>query len=404
MIKQRLAAIAERRTKIDELLTGTERINLDEIKEELRGLDEEETELREKLTLIEERSIANGINNGEVEARSLGSVNDILTTGTEKRKVERVDYEKRGKDLKEGRSITIGSSQVVLPKHTGDTINKTFNEVSSIVDMVDNKPLLGGESYEQPYEKPMNVEGKSEGGYTEQGAEYQDVETVTAYAPITKAKITAYQEEPEEVTKLASADYDGLIVAGTNKALRKKLAKEILVGAGGQNHLKGIFHNPTETKEQVIDPTTDLEISAIDAETLDEIIYSYGGEENVESLSVLILNKKDLKAFATVKDNQGKKFYTIVNKGNKGTIDNVPFVINSACGSIADTNTEVGKYCMAYGPMENYLLTIFSDVDIQRSTDYKFKQGMICHKGATFVGGNVVAHNGFIRVKKTAAV
>ena len=58
---------------------------------------------------------------------------------------------------------------------------------------------------------------------------------------------------------------------------------------------------------------------------------------------------------------------------------------------------------MAYGPMENYLLTVFSDVDIQRSTDYKFKQGMICHKGATFVGGNVVAHNGFIRVKKKDA-
>lgn len=161
MIKKRLAAIAERRTKIDELLTGTDRVNLTEIKEELRGLDEEEIELREKLTLIEERNLANDISKGEVEARSLGNVNDILTPGTEKRKVEKVDIEKRGKELKEGRSIKVGSSQVVIPKHTGDTINKTFNEVSSIVDMVDNKMLPGGESYEQPYEKPMNTVGKS---------------------------------------------------------------------------------------------------------------------------------------------------------------------------------------------------------------------------------------------------
>ena len=78
-VKERLAAIAERRTKIDALLTGTDRVNLTEIKEELRGLDEEETELREKLTLMEERSLANGISNGEIEARSLGNVNDILT-------------------------------------------------------------------------------------------------------------------------------------------------------------------------------------------------------------------------------------------------------------------------------------------------------------------------------------
>lgn len=402
MIKKRLEQISERRTQIDGLLNGTERINLNEIKEELRQLDAEETELREKLALIEERGIANSINNGEGEARSLGTVTDILTPGTEKRKSEKVDHEKRGKQLKEGRSITVGSSQIVTPKHTGDTIKPTFNEVSSIVDMVDNKVLPGGESYEQPYEKPMNVEGKSEGGYTEQGAEYQEVETVTAYAPITKAKITAYQEEPEEVTKLAAADYDSLIVAGTNKALRKKLAKEILVGNGGQNQLTGIFHNPSETKKQIIDPNTDIEVTEINAETLDEIIYSYGGDEEVESLSVLILNKKDLKAFAKVKDQQGKKVYNIVNQGNKGTIDNVPFVINSACGSISDTNTTKGKYCMAYGPMENYLVTVFSDVDIQRSTDYKFKQGIICHKGVTFIGGNVQAYNGFIRVKKAA--
>lgn len=403
MIKKRLEAIAERRTQIDALLNGTDRVNLNEIKEELRALDEEETELREKLDLIEQRGVAAGIEDGTIEARSLGTVESILTPNSEKRKVDKVDHEKRGTELKEGRSITVGSSQIVVPKHTGDTINKTFNEVSSIVDMVDNKLLVGGESYEQPYEKPMNVSGKSEAGYTEQGADYQEVETVTAYAPITKAKITAYQEEPEEVIKLPSADYDGLIVAGTNKALRKKLAKEILVGAGGQNQLKGIFHNPSEKKDQVIDPSTDLEISEIDADTLDDIIYSYGGEEDVESLSVLVLNKNDLKAFAKVKDGNGKKIYNIVNKGNKGTIDDVPFVINSACKAISNSKTSVGDYCMAYGPMENYLLTVFSEVDIQRSTDYKFKQGIICHKGSTFVGGNVVAYNGFIRVKKKAA-
>ena len=33
-----------------------------------------------------------------------------------------MDIEKRGKELKEGRSIKVGSSQVVIPKHTGDTI------------------------------------------------------------------------------------------------------------------------------------------------------------------------------------------------------------------------------------------------------------------------------------------
>ena len=39
-------------------------------------------------------------------------------------------------------------------------------------------------------------------------------------------------------------------------------------------------------------------------------------------------------------------------------------------------------------------------MDVQRSMDYKFKQGMIANKSSIFVGGNVVSANGFLRVKK----
>lgn len=40
---------------------------------------------------------------------------------------------------------------------------------------------------------------------------------------------------------------------------------------------------------------------------------------------------------------------------------------------------------------------LFSDLDVQRSTDYKFKEGMIAHRAEIYAGGNVVAYNGFIR-------
>lgn len=41
--------------------------------------------------------------------------------------------------------------------------------------------------------------------------------------------------------------------------------------------------------------------------------------------------------------------------------------------------------------VSNYQLTIFSDMDVQRSTDFKFKQGMIAHRGSVFAGGNVIS-------------
>ena len=57
---------------------------------------------------------------------------------------------------------------------------------------------------------------------------------------------------------------------------------------------------------------------------------------------------------------------------------------------------------MAYGNLQNYQLTVFSQLDIRRSDDFKFKSGMIAHRGSVFVGGNVVSYNGFLRIKKAA--
>ena len=162
----------------------------------------------------------------------------------------------------------------------------------------------------------------------------------------------------------------------------------------------GIFYNPTNEADDIIDRNTDISVSAIDENTLDEIIFSFGGDEDVEDAAVLILNKSDLKAFATCRKTDGNKAYTVVRRGNTGTIDGVPFIINSACKAVSATATAAGAYCMAYGPLSNYELPVFSDMDIQRSTEYKFKQGQIAHRGDIFVGGNVAAYNGFLRVKK----
>lgn len=301
----------------------------------------------------------------------------------------------RGQDLKLNNAVTVGSGTILMPKHQADDIRPTFNQVSTLIDLVDRKDLIGGESFSQPY-----VAGYGTGDYTAESADAATAETVFAYATINKAKVTAYAEDTEEIQKLPAADYDGEVMKGISIASRKKVSREILVGAGGANQLTGIF-SATAT---AIDVATDLEISKIDDQTLDDIVYSYGGDEDVEDAAVLILNKKDLKAFARLRNADGKKVHNTVTKGNTGTIDGIPFIINSACKAISDGATATGQYGMAYGSLSNYLLTIFSDMDVKRSEDYKFKQGMICHRGVIFAGGNVVSKNGFLRIKKAAAV
>lgn len=318
---------------------------------------------------------------------------------------------KSGKALKDGKKVSFAAKVLVTPKaalttkdgsivlteHTSPDISPAFNNVSSLIDRVKTVPLPGGETYKRPY-----VESYGDGaGSTGEGADYNLSEPNFGYAEIVREKITAYAEEPEEMVKLPDADYDGVVEESVTRAIKRYASRQILVGQGGTGKFRGIFYNPASSDDEIIDKTTDITtITDITDTTLDEIIYSFGGDEEVEDVAVLILNKKDLKKFAMLRDKQGRKVYTIKNHGNTGTIDEVPYIINSACGEIGKKDE---KYCMAYGPLSNYEVAVFSDIDARKSEHYKFKQGQIAYRADVFMGGNVVAKNGFIRVKNPAS-
>lgn len=318
---------------------------------------------------------------------------------------------KSGKALKDGKKVSFAAKVLVTPKaalttkdgsivlteHTSPDISPAFNNVSSLIDRVKTVPLPGGETYKRPY-----VESYGDGaGSTDEGADYNLSEPNFGYAEIVREKITAYAEEPEEMVKLPDADYDGVVEESVTRAIKRYASRQILVGQGGTGKFRGIFYNPASSDDEIIDKTTDITtITDITDTTLDEIIYSFGGDEEVEDVAVLILNKKDLKKFAMLRDKQGRKVYTIKNHGNTGTIDEVPYIINSACGEIGKKDE---KYCMAYGPLSNYEVAVFSDIDARKSEHYKFKQGQIAYRADVFMGGNVVAKNGFIRVKNPAS-
>lgn len=316
-----------------------------------------------------------------------------IVTDEERNAKSAAEKEKRGKSLIEGRSVTVASGSIVIPKVASGTINGTFTQVSSLLDGVDQLPLNGGESFSQPYEKST-----PDGTYTDEMVPASDTDVQFGYADINKTKVTAYSEITNEIKKLPAADYEGVVMQGITRSARKKLAKEILVGTGAAGHLVGIL----TAAATAIDATTDLSIATISNTTLNEIIFSYGGDEAVEDQATLILNKADLKEFSQLRTTDGKPFHTIVARGNTGTIDGIPYIINSAASAVSATTTAAGAYCMAYGSLSNYKLVVFSDLDVQRSTDYKFKEGMIAHRGEVYAGGNVVAYNGFIRVKKAA--
>ena len=293
------------------------------------------------------------------------------------------------------RSVLVDDgSKIVVPDYASNSINPLFNVVSSLIDGVMHKTLNGGDSFKQPYVKSIAV-----GNYTKEANNAALAETDFDYAKIQRTKITAYGEVSKELEKLANAPYADEVFKNIRTSLRVKLTREILLGDGEDNHLTGIF----SAKALAIDPATDLSIATIDDTTLDEIIFHYGGSENVEGAAVLVINKSDLLAFAKVRTSTKQKFYDIKSNGNFGTINGIPFIINSACGALSASATATGTYCMAYGNLQNYMIAEFGAIEVSRSEHARFREGMTCYLGETYVGGNVVAQNGFLRIKKAAS-
>lgn len=412
-----LKELNEKKEELRKKLENAKPEELAEIRKEIEELKDVEVE-EEKTGKMDERNLLKGAIE-DLEKRNIkpSDAKIIEKPNKEERKVEEEKIiEERAKELKEGkavkiafdsaeqRSVAVSGGTILVPKKYKNEISESFNAVSGIVDMLNTVPLNGGESYSVAFEK-----GYGEGDYTTEGGEYKDIDVDTDYVETGRAKITSYIEVTKEVKKLPAAAYLALISKRVTSSIKKKIGAQAIVGAGTTNTIKGIYNADTKVMPTE-DGTSDIELAEIDADTLNEITFAYGGNEDVEAPQTLILSKDDLKAFAKVKTPDGKFVYSITKNGARGTISYkdgglaVPFVINSACNSISKATTTVGKYTMIYGSLMDFELPVFSDLEVQESTDYQFKKGMICYRADAIVGGTVSKYNGFVRVKKANPV
>ena len=361
---------------------------------EIRGLVDNETEIAkletletETTELQEERSVID-------KKMSIASKAEIKPIVIDNRnQIDKEKLEKRAASLRENRVIQVSSEEILLPEHTASGLSPIpFAQVSTLVDRVNVINLNGGETYKKSFVKSNGLAGT-----TLEGQPYSETEPAFGYLTISKVKITAYTEITEELEKLPSIPYQAEVLRNINISLKKKISEQILRGAGTTITFTGIF---SDAAVALADKAA-LEIEAITDQTLDDIVFAYGGDEEIEGGAVLILNKNDLRAFAGLKTQEGRKVHTIdyVSK----TIDGIPYIINSHCKAVSDSNTAAGEYVIAYGALKNYEVPVFSSVEIGKSTDYKFKDGIISYKASVFTGGNVVGYNGFLRIKKKAA-
>lgn len=370
-----------------ELRTKVEKINL-QIKE-AENAEKAESQRKQEKVDAELRAAREPSNPNNVE---LFNQRKAIEKSAEKE-----TREQRGKMLRSGEKITIAEKRAVTSTSTAmktvasDTINPAFEQVGTLDTLVNITDLDGGEAYKKPFIKTY-----ANGGITEEGKPATSAEPTFNYATINKVKITAYAEITEEVEKLPDAQYADEVEKAVVGAYRRKVIDQIVNGSGA-NELVGIVNAPAT----IIEAAQRKTIATIDENTLDNIVFEYGGDEDVEGDATLILNKLTLKEFAKVKGVDKKRAYDIVVRGNNGTINGTPFVCTSKLPAFA--NVTAGKPYMLYGKLKGYEFTNFSDLEIQKSKDYKFKEGVTAYKVSRLVGGSPAMWNGFTSVQKAAA-
>ena len=391
------------------------------LQEELNNLKEEEQKAEEETKKVEEerallrKTVEESEVKKEEEKRNLDGAKKIEKPGEEKRNMEEDNkvLEERGQALKDGKAIKVGyedravkvsNGSVLVEKKYKRTIDESFNSVSALIDNVNSVQLDGGDSYSVAFEKAYG-----EGDYTAEGADYNDAEPETDYVETGRAKITAYAEITKELVKLPNINYQALVIKRVRDAIRKKIGKQIIAGAGTANTIKGLYNADTKVLPTG-DDTADISLATIDAEALNKLVFAYGGDEAVEGEQTLILSKKDLEAFSMIKDKMDRFVYKITRNGQTGRIAyaqggvDVPYIINSACNSLSNTSLQAGKFTMVYGALSSFEMPVFSQLEIEESRDYKFKQGIIAYRGDVICGGTVSKYKGFVRVKKAASV
>ena len=141
---------------------------------------------------------------------------------------------------------------------------------------------------------------------------------------------------------------------------------------------------------------------------LSDIILAYGGDEGVDGAAVLVLNKKDLKAFAAVRGtNEYLPVYSIVPdeanpsagviKDNNGL--SCRYILCNHVTALADLSLNTtAKNTMFYGSPNAIELGVWGGYDVEVSTDYKFAEGLLTVAGEVSCAAEVTQKNGVVIV------
>lgn len=323
--------------------------------------------------------------------------------GTEQR-----DMEEMGRALKGGEAVrlnvaevlstrrnatTLATGTLTTPQGTGTDIRDGFaGQVSGLIDQVNTIDLTGLNAYEEPY---VVSDLEAQGGKVSATAGKLRTESDPTFA---KAKLSPYEVTvtsyvDRNLGRLNPANYAEKVRGMALRALRRKVNSLIINGDGqAAPDMFGILNAKNTAGTEIF--ASEALGAALDIDSLNTLVYAYGGSEELGGNARLILTKAHLQALCRLRGTNEKRnlFKAIPDAGNanQGVIEGdgliVPYTIASA----------IGESNLAYGDPFNYELALFGDYTIRLDESYKAGERLDTILGDIMCGGNLVVDKGFV--------
>lgn len=383
-LRDELDVIAAKKKELEAEKVEAE-AELKEIDAELEALDEKEKQLQEENQKARAKFLSFEYRGGN------NKMNEEMRKAAEERATKFKETGKRSISMKEyakaisTRATLISSGTIATPTEV-EGIVPTFNQVSSIVDLVKVVNCEGMGSNKVAYEVSIGTANAQT-----EGQAITSSDPTYDFVTITPASYGILSSISNQVMKQSPLDYEGKIVDSAEKSLRVKAA--------------AIITNAILNSDLLATPEG-LAITSIDDTTLRKIALNYGSDETVYGNAWLFLTKADLIAFGDVRsDTTLQAVYEITpdtNNPNTGTIKDgglsVRYCLNPNLTPLATASAD--DVAMFYGQPECFELDLFSDYEVKVSEDFQFSANMLTIRGTVDLGGDIIKKDGFIAVTK----
>ena len=303
------------------------------------------------------------------------------------------------------KSVTLATGTLAQPTGAGTNIRDPLGYgVGAIIDQVYVQDLTGMSSYLEPYvisEFDASGADVATAAGTARTASSDPTFGVAKIAPY-ELSTTSYVDK--NIARLTPANYYAKVFAMAIRALRRDTVKMIFNG-DGQSTNNDMFGIKTAKNVAGNAIYATLNVDAVDADLLTELMFAYGGDEELGGNCRLYLNKKDLLALGKLRGtNEKRRLFDIVpdaGNPNCGTIREggtiVPYAISNKLTALSESSQgSADIQTMVYGDPMNYELGLFGDYTVRVDESVKAVERMLTILGDAMVGGNLIVDKGFV--------